>query len=104
MLEEHVSMDAILNTDESSIYTWPGQEFASHDTVNHQDEEYVRRDRKTEALLRSSPGLLARSSPPRRDRGTGSGGSGRAGSGERGRDVHAARQTAMPILWKMVLA
>jgi transposase-like protein len=47
MLEEHVSSDAILNTDESSIYRWPGREFASHDTVNHQEEEYVRRDRRT---------------------------------------------------------
>ena len=47
MLEEHVSSDAILNTDESSIHTWPGRGFASHDTVNHQEEEYVRRDRRT---------------------------------------------------------
>jgi hypothetical protein len=29
------------------LRTWPGQEFASHDTVNHQKEEYVRRDRST---------------------------------------------------------
>jgi transposase-like protein len=40
----HVSRDAILNSDESSIYTNLGKEFAAHDTVNHRTEEYVRRD------------------------------------------------------------
>jgi hypothetical protein len=27
-----------------------------------------------------------------------------AGCGERGRDVYAAQETAMPVLWKVVLA
>jgi len=39
-------MDAILNTDESSIYTCPDRNSLRTDTVNHQDEEYVRRDRR----------------------------------------------------------
>lgn len=44
LLEKHVAKSANLNTDESPLYKKPGKKFASHDTVNHSDEEYVRRD------------------------------------------------------------
>ncbi len=44
LLEKHVSKSANLNTDESPLYKKPGKKFASHDTVNHGDEEYVRYD------------------------------------------------------------
>lgn len=42
MLTAHVSPTAVLNTDESPIYTAPGRAFRHHDTVNHRAEEYVR--------------------------------------------------------------
>ncbi len=44
LLKQHVAETAHLNTDESPVYTKVGKTFASHDTVNHGDEEYVRRD------------------------------------------------------------
>lgn len=44
LLKRHVSSSAHLNTDEAPIYTKPGKAFASHDTVNHHREEYVRYD------------------------------------------------------------
>lgn len=44
LLKQHVAETAHLNTDESTVYTRAGKTFASHDTVNHGDEEYVRRD------------------------------------------------------------
>ena len=44
LLKEQVEESAHLNTDESPIYTAAGKDFASHDTVNHGNEEYVRRD------------------------------------------------------------
>ena len=47
ILARHVSPSAVLNTDESPIYTAPGKAFAAHDTVKHREEEYVRRDRAT---------------------------------------------------------
>lgn len=50
LLKENVAETARLNTDESPIYTAVGKTFASHDTVNHHDKEYVRRDRKTGRL------------------------------------------------------
>jgi transposase-like protein len=45
VLRKHVAATAHLNTDESPIYTAIGKEFASHDTVNHRSEEYVRVDK-----------------------------------------------------------
>jgi transposase-like protein len=44
LLKEHVSQDAHLNTDESPLYKKSGKGFASHDTVNHSLEEYVRHE------------------------------------------------------------
>ena len=44
LLEKHVSKSARLNTDESPLYKKVGRKFASHDTVNHSQEEYARRD------------------------------------------------------------
>jgi transposase-like protein len=44
ILKRHVSKSAHLNTDESPLYRKSGKHFASHDTVNHGDEEYARRD------------------------------------------------------------
>ena len=42
LLKEHVSEEAQLHTDESNLYAKVGQEFASHETVNHSIEEYAR--------------------------------------------------------------
>lgn len=47
LLRAHISKDAALNTDESPLYTAPGKDFASHDTVNHKREEYGRHDLAT---------------------------------------------------------
>lgn len=47
LLKAHVHLSAHLNTDESPVYTKTGQEFASHDTVNHSEEEYSRHDHAT---------------------------------------------------------
>ena len=44
LLKQHVSETAHLNIDESRLYRKPGAGFASHDTVNHSEEEYARRD------------------------------------------------------------
>lgn len=44
LLKEHVEKTAHLNTDESPIYTESGKTFASHETVCHKKEEYVRND------------------------------------------------------------
>jgi len=41
-LAQHVSRDAHLHTDESILYRKPGKRFASHNTVKHREEEYVR--------------------------------------------------------------
>lgn len=40
LLKRHVSDEALLNTDESPLYTKAGKDFASHATVNHSAEEY----------------------------------------------------------------
>ncbi len=45
LLKQHVAESAHLNTDESPLYKKAGKAFASHDTVNHSEEEYVRRDK-----------------------------------------------------------
>ncbi len=47
LLKAHVRLSAHLNTDESPVYTKTGQDFASHDTVNHSEEEYSRHDSET---------------------------------------------------------
>lgn len=44
LLKKHVARSAHLNTDESPLYNKPGKKFASHDTVNHSQEEYARQD------------------------------------------------------------
>lgn len=41
-LREHVNTNAHLMTDQYRTCVVPGQQFASHETVNHQDSEYVR--------------------------------------------------------------
>ena len=38
---------AVLNTDESPVYTKAGKAYAAHDTVNHKDKEYSRDDEDT---------------------------------------------------------
>ena len=47
LLKKHVAKSAHLNTDESPLYRKSGQRFASHDTVNHSQDEYVRRDKRS---------------------------------------------------------
>lgn len=47
LLKEHVSPDAVLNTDESPLYRTLGKTFVAHDTVNHSIKEYVRNDMVT---------------------------------------------------------
>ncbi len=42
LLKKHVSEDAILNTDESPLYTKVGKSFAAHNTVNHGEKEYAK--------------------------------------------------------------
>jgi transposase-like protein len=42
ILFTNVSRKTALHTDESSLYTKLGKEYASHDTVNHSGKEYVR--------------------------------------------------------------
>ena len=41
-LRLHASTKSKLMTDELNAYTIPGREFASHDTVNHSEEEWTR--------------------------------------------------------------
>ncbi len=45
LLKQHVAKSAHLNTDESPLYKRTGRAFASHDTVNHSEEEYARLDK-----------------------------------------------------------
>lgn len=47
LLKANVKKTAHLNTDESPLYTKAGENFALHDTVNHSEEEFSRRDKKT---------------------------------------------------------
>jgi len=47
LLREHVAEMAVLNTDESLVYTRVGAEFAAHDTVNHGEKEYGRYDEES---------------------------------------------------------
>jgi len=50
LLRDHAAPTARLNTDESPLYWTAGSKFASHDTVNHREEEYARFDQKTGRL------------------------------------------------------
>ena len=50
LLKAHVATSAYLNTDESPVYTKAGAAFASHDTVNHREEEYSRYDYRTDRV------------------------------------------------------
>ena len=44
-------------TDQAKIYKKLGSEFAKHDTVNHQEDEYARREGRI--LVRFKPGVSA---------------------------------------------
>ena len=44
IVRANVSKEAHLMTDQAMIYKKLGSEFARHDTVNHQEDEYVRRE------------------------------------------------------------
>jgi transposase-like protein len=44
VIGKHVVLDSALNTDEAQHYKALGKKFASHDAVNHSEEEYVRRE------------------------------------------------------------
>jgi transposase-like protein len=44
ILWSNVDPDANLMTDENNVYEGPGKVFASHETVNHSKEEFVRGD------------------------------------------------------------
>ena len=51
IVRANVAKETALMTDESNAYTRVGREFASHDTVNHGDEEYGRTEvRNGEAI------------------------------------------------------
>jgi transposase-like protein len=47
IVRANVSKEAHLMTDQAKIYQKLGAEFSRHDTVNHQEDEYVRRDGET---------------------------------------------------------
>lgn len=47
IVRANVSKEAHLMTDQAKIYKKLGGEFARHDTVNHQEDEYVRREGET---------------------------------------------------------
>jgi transposase-like protein len=42
VLAQNIARETALHTDESALYKWVGQRFASHETVTHSLEEYVR--------------------------------------------------------------
>lgn len=44
IVRANLSKEASLMTDQAHVYKKVGTEFASHDTVNHQEDEYVRRE------------------------------------------------------------
>jgi transposase-like protein len=50
IVRKNVSRESALMTDENGIYTKLGREFASHETVNHKAEEYVRGDAYTNTV------------------------------------------------------
>jgi transposase-like protein len=59
ILKAQISTSARLMTDEAKYYTKPGKHFASHETVNHAKEEYVRGD-VTSNTVESSFAILKR--------------------------------------------
>ncbi len=62
MLKKHVATSAHLNTDESPLYKRSGRMFASHDTVNHSQEEYVRYDKSGRlAMTNTAEGFFGNS-------------------------------------------
>jgi transposase-like protein len=50
ILRANLSREAKLNTDEHAAYKEVGRDFASHDTVNHSRDEYVRGDAYTNTV------------------------------------------------------
>lgn len=50
VVSKNVAREARLMTDEASHYRFTGQEFASHETVNHGQEEYARGDVTTNTV------------------------------------------------------
>lgn len=50
-----------LNTDEAPVYKKPGKSFASHDVVNHSQEQYVRRDFSGLATTNTAEGFFGNS-------------------------------------------
>ncbi len=44
VLKEYISKGAVVNTDESGVYLFAKDHFAGHDTVNHSESEYARRE------------------------------------------------------------
>lgn len=44
IIRANINREAEVMSDEASWYRWIGKEFASHGTVNHGNEEYVRRE------------------------------------------------------------
>lgn len=59
LLKKHLSSKARLMTDEASVYTIPGRDFAEHGVVNHKSREYARGDVTTNTV-ESSFSLLKR--------------------------------------------
>ncbi|MEO5806008.1 IS1595 family transposase [Devosia sp.] len=50
IVAQNVNHEAVLNTDESRLYTEVGALFAAHHTVNHSGKEYVRGDAYTNTI------------------------------------------------------
>jgi hypothetical protein len=44
IIRRNLSKEAHLMTDQAKLYTRIGTEFAKHDTVNHQEDEYARKE------------------------------------------------------------
>ena len=50
VLRKHAASEAHLRTDEARVFTDPGKRFASHETVTHSEDEYVRGDVYTNTI------------------------------------------------------
>jgi transposase-like protein len=50
IVRENIRAESRLNTDESRLYTTVGREFATHETVTHSHDEYVRGDVHTNSV------------------------------------------------------
>jgi hypothetical protein len=44
IIRANIEGETVINTDKGSWYRWVGKEFAGHSTVDHEKEEYVRRE------------------------------------------------------------